>query len=375
MAAKVGDIVRFLNSKGGGRITRIDGQIAYVDEDGFETPVLVRECVVVAQGDTFYKTEARQQASTSSSHRDAEPAKNPPLHDNKTKEEILPPVVETPQGEKINLVLGFEPQNIKKLSETSFDAFLVNDSNYSMYISIATRNNESDTWMLRFAGYIEPSIQEFVFELTTTDLPDIDYIAIQAIPFKRTKEYNFKPVISLEKNVDSTKFARLHSFIKNPYFENDVLCIEIVKDDIVQHPLHVKEELKKAYERRNVEPKESPAQKKISKPAHRPAAQPIEIDLHAGALLDNLNGLSKADILNYQIDTFRRVMDENQRFPGRKIVFIHGKGEGILRQAIMKELNHRYKGHDVADASFREYGFGATQVTIRKQQKINNIKA
>ena len=41
------------------------------------------------------------------------------------------------------------------------------------------------------------------------------------------------------------------------------------------------------------------------------------------------------------------------------------QGEGVLRQAIMKELTHRYKGHDVQDASFREYGFGATQVTIR----------
>ncbi len=45
--AKVGDTVRFLNSIGGGRITKIDGQIAYVDDDGFETPVLLKEIVVV----------------------------------------------------------------------------------------------------------------------------------------------------------------------------------------------------------------------------------------------------------------------------------------------------------------------------------------
>ena len=54
----------------------------------------------------------------------------------------------------------------------------------------------------------------------------------------------------------------------------------------------------------------------------------------------------------------------NLKNKGLKIVFIHGKGEGVLRNAIMKELNHRYKGHQVQDASFREYGFGATQVTI-----------
>ncbi len=91
----------------------------------------------------------------------------------------------------------------------------------------------------------------------------------------------------------------------------------------------------------------------------------LVVDLHIGELVDNINGLSNADMLNLQVDEFARVMDENLRNKGQKIVFIHGKGEGVLRNAIMKELNHRYKGHDVQDASFREYGFGATQVTIR----------
>lgn len=67
-------------------------------------------------------------------------------------------------------------------------------------------------------------------------------------------------------------------------------------------------------------------------------------------------------------------MQQNIRYIGQKIVFIHGKGEGVLRQAIMKELNHRFKGHDVQDASFREYGFGATQVTIRSLQPTNTAK-
>ena len=94
----------------------------------------------------------------------------------------------------------------------------------------------------------------------------------------------------------------------------------------------------------------------------------IVVDLHASELLDTTAGLSPADILNLQIDRFTEVMQQNMKHIGQKIVFIHGKGEGVLRQAIMKELNHRFKGHDVQDASFREYGFGATQVTIRPTQ-------
>ena len=50
---------------------------------------------------------------------------------------------------------------------------------------------------------------------------------------------------------------------------------------------------------------------------------------------------------------------------GQKIVFIHGKGDGVLRKAILQELKYKYKNYQSQDASFREYGFGATMVTIR----------
>ncbi|MDE6270492.1 MAG: Smr/MutS family protein, partial [Muribaculaceae bacterium] len=78
-----------------------------------------------------------------------------------------------------------------------------------------------------------------------------------------------------------------------------------------------------------------------------------------------LRGLSNADILNAQIDRFRAVMDKHLLTPLVKLIFIHGKGKVVIGEALMKELTPRYRGHAVQDASFREYGFGATQVTIR----------
>ena len=48
----------------------------------------------------------------------------------------------------------------------------------------------------------------------------------------------------------------------------------------------------------------------------------------------------------------------------QKIVFIHGKGDGVLRKAILQELKYKYKNYESQDASFREYGFGATMVII-----------
>ena len=89
------------------------------------------------------------------------------------------------------------------------------------------------------------------------------------------------------------------------------------------------------------------------------------VDLHANEVLDTTTGMSAGDILNYQLGVFRKTLEENKQKKGQKIVFIHGKGEGVLRHALINELKYKYKKYTYQDASFQEYGYGATQVTIR----------
>lgn len=93
----------------------------------------------------------------------------------------------------------------------------------------------------------------------------------------------------------------------------------------------------------------------------------VEIDLHAHALLDSTEGLSATDIKQYQIKTFKETMERFRKDIGRQIVFIHGNGDGVLRQAILTELKYNYKHCKYQDASFQNYGFGATMVTIGRK--------
>ncbi|MFC2309058.1 MAG: Smr/MutS family protein, partial [Bacteroidota bacterium] len=74
--------------------------------------------------------------------------------------------------------------------------------------------------------------------------------------------------------------------------------------------------------------------------------------------------LDNADMLRIQLDKFHSVMKENINKKGQKIVFIHGKGEGVLRKEITELLRKQYKNASFQDASFQQYGFGATQVNI-----------
>lgn len=91
----------------------------------------------------------------------------------------------------------------------------------------------------------------------------------------------------------------------------------------------------------------------------------IVIDLHADEILDTTAGMSSGDILEYQLDVFRHTIEQYKDRKGQKLIFIHGKGEGVLRHAIIHELNYKYKNCQYQDARHQEYGYGATQVTIR----------
>lgn len=359
---KIGDMVRFLNSVGGGRVVKIQGNLAYVeDEDGFETPVLTRECVVVGEAPepapphiTAVAAKVSEVQPKPESRLPQPPADPEPLD-----------IEETPQGNILNVVLAYEPRDLKRLSSTSFDTYLVNDSNYYLYFCYLTRAGRQTSWTTRYAGIVEPNIQVFVGEVLPDDLPGMDHVAVQCLAFKKDKEFALQQPVSVDFRLDTTKFAKLHCFSDNIYFDIPVLALEIVKDghphkDVVVDSAALEQQMKSKIKADRPKRKVVRKQPKVDR-----RGDIIVVDLHISELVDSIRGLSNADMLNLQVDEFRRVMDENLANKGQKIVFIHGKGEGVLRNAIMKELRHRYKGHDVQDASFREYGFGATQITIR----------
>lgn len=365
---KTGDIVRYLNSTGGGRVVRIDGNLAYVDEDGFETPVQVRECVVVAHaGQQPSKTTFTvPKASTAPSSAVQEPTvatpAAPALPTPAEEEEI-----EVAGNEKINLTVAFEPVNILELSTTTFDAFLVNDSNYYIGYSLCFKPKESEEWSLFAAGTVEPNIQILLGNVDRSTFPKFDSLMLQAIAYKRSKPFVMKPAMTSRAQLDTTKFCKLHCFTQSTYFDTRVLSIDFVSDDETlrrNKPVDAKGlEEKMMQQKKRIDRR--PVRRRDLRPEYKTdSSGALVVDLHIENLIDNTNGMSPADILNRQVDEFCHVMDANLKNKGTRIVFIHGKGEGVLRAALMKELNHRYRGHHVCDASFQEYGYGATQVTI-----------
>ena len=379
---KIGDKVRFLNDVGGGTINGFQGKdiVLVADEDGFEIPTLVTEVVAVETNDYNIAkvVDGKKKGKTNEDKPTPTSVKNAlAVNDDEEEEEetdiadqelTYKPMAQERRGaNELNLCLAFVPKRVKEISDTPFEVYLINDCNY--YIHYTLLNYEGKACQVRHEGEIAPNTKVYLEELLHNRLEEWERITIQTLAFKRDKVFFPKPTYSVNLRIDGTKFYKLHAFQPSVFFNTPALTYDILKDDRAVRPMFVDaDELREAMQTpeeqlpTEPQPRISGAEKRATRKQDRNAI--VEVDLHAHELLDTMVGLEPRDILEYQIKVFRDTMNAHLKNHGCRIVFIHGKGEGVLRNALLKELRTHYKQCRVQDASFREYGYGATMVTI-----------
>lgn len=350
---KIGDKVRFLSEVGGGIVRGFQGKdIALVEgEDGFEIPMLIKECVVIQTDDYNIPLKSAPKPNT------------PEISDEEDEEDDKPITYRAPEirgNDILNVYLAFVPQDIKSISSTGFDTYLVNDSNY--FIDYLYMSAEGKSWTLKNRGTVKPNMKQHIEEFDKKDLNGMERLAVQIIAYKDDRTFLLKPAISTELRIDTVKFYKLHTFAENDFFNEPALIYDIVRDDEEAKQVYVNpDDIKNA-----ILTKDSDVPMKVLRKEDRKIKNGIvEIDLHIDALLDDTTGMGNAEMLNYQLDVFHKTLEEYKKNTGQKIVFIHGKGDGVLRKAILDELKRKYRSYQSQDASFREYGYGATMVTIK----------
>lgn len=384
---KVGDKVSFLSETGGGVIAGFQGKdiVLVEDADGFQIPTPISEVVVVGNADySMSNMVAAQQAPKAdtkgksikamltSDTEDEETADDTDEVDLSREITFKAPAEERKGGNMLSCYLAFVPLNIKEMTTTRFEAYLVNDCNYYMHYAFMTA--EGNAWTLRSKGEIEPNTTLFLEEVGREELNNLLKIGFQIMAYKTDKPFTLKPMVEAQFRLDPVKFYKVHTFQKTLFFDTPALLYTIVENDRVARPLAIDvKQLKDEMYRSSAMPaagsdaprRDEGAKAHASTTAVKGKDDVLVVDLHADALLDTTAGMSHADILNYQVSKFKEVLDSYKNQKGKKIVFIHGKGEGVLRHAIINALNYQYKNYRYQDASFQEYGYGATQVTIK----------
>lgn len=224
---KIGDKVRFLSEVGGGRVSGFQGKdIVFVeDEDGFDVPMKINEVVVVGEEnyDTNHMVNVKaQHTKVPVEEAESEPADRPVTFRSKPEERK--------GGDKLSAYLTFVPLNVKEISQTRFETYIVNDSNYYMrYVYMTAENN---SWQVRSMGEVEPNTKEFIEEFGRENLNELEHSCVQIIAYKKDKYFLLKPPVNALVNIDPVKFYKIHTFRENDFFEQPALIYTIIENDV-----------------------------------------------------------------------------------------------------------------------------------------------
>lgn len=404
---KIGDKVKFLSETGGGKIAGFQGKniVLVEDEDGFQIPTPVNEVVVVESED--YSTanvinrraeEQEQKAAETPllrGHRSVKAMMQegqdeevdmsaPDMVDISKDVSFRPKAEERKGGNQLSAYIAFAPTNDSSLDTPHFEAYFINDSNYYMrYVILSVEGNSSS---IKNEGEAEPNTKVFIEEMSSQDINHVGRLVVQLLAYKRDKNFIVKAPVSVELRLEPLKFYKTHTFENTPFFESPVLLYTIVENDkparsLVVDAKELKKEMyghaaaqaredattekKKQLVRRYDDNQSKGNAKNAPYIRNRGIDDAIVVDLHAETLLDTMQGMQAGDILEYQMKVFRDTLKQYENKKGQKLIFIHGKGAGVLRRALINELTYKHKSYQWQDASFQEYGYGATQVTIR----------
>ena len=250
---KIGDQVRFLNEIGGGRVAGFQGKniVLVEDEDGFQVPMLMTEVVVVGDEDYGTGHMVEVKASAGKKVQKAEQNKTDQMEADQTTpssghrrllhEDAIAysggetitfkaKPMERKGGERLSAYLAFVPMDMKELTQTRFESYLVNDSNY--YMRYVYMTGENNAWTVRAEGELEPNTKEFLEEFGREDLNALEHCCVQLIAYKRDKTFLLKPTVNAQINVDTVKFYKLHAFRENDFFEQPALIYTIIENDV-----------------------------------------------------------------------------------------------------------------------------------------------
>lgn len=231
MELKIGDKVRFINECGGGIVKGFRGKdtVLVEDGDGFEIPMTIGNCVAVETD--RYNFERKSVGEKRKPQRDEQPSA-PKQDDEKTPaiEELKPLFIpERREGEKLNVFLCFAPVDIREISTTVIETYLVNDSNYALAYTYCTIG--SGNLQLRSTGIVEPNTKLFIEEFTRDKLNEMEHLNMRLIPYKTSKPFLRKPICDVDVRLDPVKFFKLHTFADSPFFAEPVLTIKLVIND------------------------------------------------------------------------------------------------------------------------------------------------
>ncbi|MES2592138.1 MAG: DUF2027 domain-containing protein [Bacteroidota bacterium] len=341
MNLKIGDKVRFLNEKGEGAVSKIINKttVGITIEDGFEIPYTVSELVLISRETSSEAAPVRRIA-------ESEPIKVKKETSLKKKE---------PEG----IYVAFSPEKINDIQHSDINVWLINNSVYQIVYSYSLFQNGNFTTLETGTAKAFESL--LIETIDRKELSDFSTFKIEALFFDTKVHEHQSPISELVK-LKPIKLYKENAFLSNDFISEKALVMRVYNMDSANEEIQFESKLdlsKILFQKQS----HSNIQKKSKPNAINNPALEMEINLHIEELIDNYKGMSNAEIVIVQLKHFQNTLDTAINEHYRKLIVIHGVGNGRLKQEVRAILSS-YNNLQYYDASYSKYGFGATEISI-----------
>lgn len=363
MKFKPGDKVRFLNQSGGGIVTKIiSPQMVHVAiEDGFEIPILTNELLMIDTSDAGSRFFDKVQKTTSevpNSSKNTASGKSP-VTESEDYDRIFS-IKKSKGADAETIWLAFRPHDQKWLITGLIDVCLLNPTDYDMLYSFMVKKPDHQ-WIGADYDVLPPESGITVTTLSREELSEWLEGSVQMLFQKETQPRLIMPVNSTYR-LKPSRFLKEDNYIQNNFAGDKLLMVSLTV-------LQARESSPESLEGADL-PVDSRIKVEMPKALidkHRIAPFEAEVDLHISMLEANYSKLSNFEILKIQTDYFQKCLGSALEAQYRRIIFIHGIGNGTLRSAIV-ELLKPYEELTVQNAPFKKYGYGAIEVINGKPE-------
>jgi len=353
MRFKAGDKVKFLNEKGGGKVLAIiDSRMVKVELDnGFEMPILASDLIL------DYRSEGQAEKPYSTPNF---PQTNIPKEEEKSS--VSPISSWGNIKEEKGIYLVYEPHSQQWVLTGNLDVVLVNNTPNEMLYSLFLEQ-DGEMSGVDFSS-IPPESRIVIETIGRDEIENWTKGYLQVLLHHDTPKKVYLPIHSVI-DISPSRFYKDGSYRSNTLVTGKAIVVTIglltsFESATMSETDRKTSQSGKAQVAEHI--KEKPL---IDK--HRTAMGEAIIDLHIGELMENIAGLSSNDMFAIQMNYFKKTLESAIKSEYQKVTYIHGIGNGVLKNAIIKEIEE-YEGIENQMASISKFGVGAIDILIKSKK-------
>ncbi|MCK9401427.1 MAG: DUF2027 domain-containing protein [Bacteroidales bacterium] len=367
MKFNIGDKVKFLNTKGGGIVSRIitPTMVHVMIEDGFEIPTMTSELIKVdpkGKAESMFDEEfavRSSQPAVPNSNNAQQPGNWEPGTANSDDRQSALGNYSFRAKNTPGVYLAFVPHDQKWMVTGMVEIYLVNytamNALYAFFLEGEKRLFGKDYDVL-FAGN-----KILIDTIDRDELLKWTKGIVQVIFFHEEPEKIFMPVSS-EFDLSPRRFYDENNYKASQFMEERLLLVSLAQTAALNTVVSMEES--KMDEEALIRQKAMEIKPASLIEKHQTGPREAVVDLHVGELMEDFKDLTPHEILKIQMDYFTKCIDSAAERSFKKVTFIHGVGNGSLKSAIMRKVQE-YEHAESHLASLAKFGVGAIDVTIK----------